>query len=393
MTKNSSATSSSTATVGDEQRRSSAMTFTANKRVLFEALQSVSRAVAPRTTLPILSNVLLETQGDQLHLVATDLEMSLECRFPVQEAQPGAVTLPARVLSEVVGSLPDANVTLATDDRHVLTLTCGKSCYSIHGLPADEFPQPPEVTGEVAFEMAQTDLRRMIRRTALAASADETRAVLTGMLLAWDGKTLKLVATDTHRLAVDNLGVEGKAAQPVEVIVPARALRELERGLSGADEEARVRVQVGENQIQFTFGQFSLVSRLIEGQFPNYERVIPQDTDKELAVDREELLSALRRAAIVARAEANKVVFRTQDSALTVEAESAEVGRAHEELAAEYQGEPIEIAFNADYLITVLAETDAERVTMSMTGPLNPGLLRLAGDESYFYVVMPMQLM
>lgn len=369
------------------------MTFSSNKRVLYEGLQSVSRAVAGRTTLPILSNVLLEVQDNQLHLVATDLEMSMECRLPIQDAEAGAVTVPARVLSEVVGSLPDANVHLSTDERHVLTLTCEKSRYSIHGLPADEFPQPPQVGGEISFEVGQVNLGRIIRRTAFAASLDETRAVLTGMLLSWDGQLLKVVATDTHRLAIDSLAVEGKVDKQVEVIVPARALRELERNLSSADEEARLRVQIGENQIQFGFGEFSLVSRLIDGQFPNYERVIPQSIEAELSLDREELLSALRRAAIVARAEANKVIFRAQDSVLTVEAESADVGRAHEELAAEYTGEPIEIAFNADYLTAALSEADSERVTIGLGGPLNPGLLRFAGDEDYFYVVMPMQLM
>ena len=393
MKENSSPTSLATPSAGENDRRASGMTFSSNKRVLYEALQTVSRAVAPRTTLPILSNVLFEVEGDQLHLVATDLEMSMECRLPVQEAQAGAVTIPAKVLSEVVGSLPDANVHLSTDERQVLTLTCEKSRYSIHGLPAEEFPQPPQVGEGISFEVSQQEVRQMVRRTCFAASADETRAVLTGMLLAWDGQQLKMVATDTHRLAVDSLAVEGKVDHEVAVIVPGRALRELERNLSAADEEARLRVQVGENQIQFLFGQFSLVSRLIEGQFPSYERVIPESTEKSLSVDREGFLSALRRAAIVARAEANKVILRTQDNVLTVEAESADIGRAHEELSAEYGGDPIEIAFNADYLISMLAETEAERITLGLTGPLNPGLIRLVGDESYLYVVMPMQLM
>jgi DNA polymerase-3 subunit beta len=260
-------------------------------------------------------------------------------------------------------------------------------------MPSEEFPQPPEVGGDASFEVSQMDLRRMIRRTAFAASVDETRAVLTGMLLAWDGKQLRIVATDTHRLAVDNLAVEGKIDREIAVIVPARALRELERGLGGAEEEARVRVQIGESQIQFLFDQFSLVSRLIEGQFPSYERVIPQTIERTVSMGREEFLSALRRAAIVARAEANKIILRTQDSMLTLEAESADVGRAHEEVAAEYEGDPIEIAFNADYLTSMLSETDSERLTMGLSGPLNPGLIRLVGDEDYLYVVMPMQLM
>ncbi len=372
------------------------MKLSCNRRMLHEALQHVSRVVSGRTTLPILSNLLLEAAGETLKVVAYDMEIGAQSGVPIEVAEEGALTVPARTLGDVVASLPDATVEMRSEERNVLGLTCGRSEYTINGLPAEEYPALPEVPGEVWFELPQGEMRDLIRATIFAASTDETRAILTGVLLLRDENGVKMVATDSYRLAVKTVGAKpGKGAAgkaPGEVIVPARALQELSRMLDPGDEETPVRVSAGEQQIRFEVGPYILVSRLIEGQFPNYQRVIPTEPERKVAVNREDLQGAIKRAAIVARAEASKLVFRTQEGMLTITAESGDVGRAREELAAQVEGEDIEIAFNAEYLTDVLGVIASDSVVWELTGPLSSGLVKGSDDPDYLYVVMPMQL-
>jgi DNA polymerase-3 subunit beta len=328
-------------------------------------------------------------------MVAYDMEIGAQSAVPVEEEEEGALTVPARVLSDVVASLPDATVQMHSENRSVLELTCGRSQYTIHGLPAEEFPALPEVVAAEGFEISQAAARDLIRSTIFAASADEARAILTGVLLRWDGDGVKMIATDSYRLAVKSVPadeVKQTGAAKWQVIIPARALQELNRMLDPGAEKTPVRAHASEQQIVFEVGPYTLVSRLIEGQFPNYERVIPTDTQRSIQVRRDDLLGAIKRAAIVARAEASKLVFRTREGVLTISAESGDVGRAHEELAATVEGEEIEIAFNAEYLTDVLGVMQSDTVIWHFTGPLSSGLLKAADDPDYLYVVMPMQL-
>ena len=367
------------------------MKLSAHRRLLAEAVQTAGHAVSGRSTLPILSNVLLEAQGSQLRLLASDLEIWMECMIPITAEEEGAITVPARVLGEVVGSLPDAEIALESDETR-LTLRCGRSEYSIQGLPAEEFPSAPEVGDACTLTLKQAALRRLIRSTLFAASVDETRAILTGALMICAKDSIKFVATDMHRLAVDAVEAQGTVAEPRSVIVPSRAMHELSRVLSGED-DPDLNVKVGESQAVFELGELTVVSRLVEGQFPNYERVIPAETDKQIVADREEFLAAVRRASIVARAEANKVVLRAKEGVLGIEAESGELGKAHEEIEVQLEGDAVEIAFNADYLIDVLSALDSESVTLSLSGPLSQGVLRRSEGGQYIYVVMPMQML
>ena len=372
------------------------MKLTCNRRVLHEALQHVSRVVSGRTTLPILSNLLLEAREGKLRVVAYDMEIGAQSAVPIEAEEEGALTVPARVLGDVVASLPDATVEMRSEEGRVLGLTCGRSQYTIHGLPAEEYPALPEVPGEVGLELSQAGMRDLIRTTIFAASTDETRAILTGVLLVRDGDGLKTVATDSYRLAVktvpqDQVKIDG-GEETWQVIVPARALQELNRMLDPGAEETPVKLRAGQQQIMFSVGPYMLVSRLIEGQFPNYERVIPTEAERSILVNREDLLGAIKRAAIVARAEASKLIFRTQNGMLTITAESGDVGRAHEELAVQVEGEDVEIAFNAEYLADVLGVMASETVVCQLTGPLSSGLLKGSDDPDYLYVVMPMQL-
>ena len=367
------------------------MNFTCPKRVFHEALQSVSRAVSTRSTLPILGHVLLEARDGQLKFTTTDLEIGMTCTLPLEVSEAGAVTVPERIIQDVVANLPDAEVTISSDERNLLTVSAAKSQYTIHGLPSAEFPSLPHVDRDTVISLPGSTIRDLVRKTLFAASTDEGRVILTGCLLSWDGQTATMVATDTHRLAIKRVVAAGQVKAPVSVIIPSRALTELLRLLGNSDEP--VEIVVGESQVLFASGRVHLVSRLIEGQFPAFERVIPQETTKRMTANRSQLYDAVRRASIVARAESNKIILRTVDATLTISAETGEVGKAYEEVPVSLDGDVVEIAFNAEYLQDVLGVLESETVELGLSGPLNPGLLTADGEADYQYVVMPMQML
>ncbi len=371
------------------------MKIICNQSVLHEALQHVSRVVSARTTLPILSNILLDAHQGRLHLAAYDMEIGARSSVPIEAQEEGAVTVPARVLSDVVASLPSASVEMESSDRSLIRLACGRSQYNINGLPAEEYPALPEVEGGVTFEVPQATLKEMIRTTVFAVSTDETRAILTGVLLRKDAEGMRVVATDSYRLAMRVAGQEelrSAEGETWEAIVPARALQELNRMLDPSATETPAKVRANEQQILFEVGPYTLVSRLIEGQFPNYQRLLQSEVRWRIVVNRQDLLGAIRRAAIVAKTEASKLIFRTSEGSLKISAESADLGKAYEELPANLEGEDLEIGFNADYLTDVLAVMESDNVMWELTGPLSPGLMKEASNPDYLYVVMPMQL-
>jgi DNA polymerase-3 subunit beta len=372
------------------------MRIKCNKRVLYESLQNVARCVSGRSTLPILSNLLLEARKGNLRIVATDLEIGMESEIPAEVEEEGAITVPAKMLSEVVGSLPEGTIEFSTDDHQTMLLSCGRSRYNLRGLPAEEYPALPRVEKSTSFSLGQAKLKQLIKKAVFAASLDETRAILTGGLLTYDGEKARLAATDTYRLAVNAVEADEKRAKPaqeVSAIVPARALQQLERLLEASEEGAPVQVSLGEAQVVFTLPQLLLQSRLIEGQFPNFEKVIPAESEKKLGAKREDLLQAVRRAAIVARAEANKLVFKVEGGSLQIRAESSDLGDALEELPVELEGAGLEMAFNAEYLIDALGAMESDTVSLELSGPLNPALLKGSEDPGFLCIIMPMQIM
>jgi DNA polymerase-3 subunit beta len=361
------------------------------RKELYEGLQIVSRAVSAHTSLPVLKNVLIEPGTDAIKLSATDLELGVEVLVPASIQEGGPLTIPARTFSEIVAALPEADVSLAADDSDNLVICCRRSEYRIHGLTAEDFPALPEVGGSVSLQIPQSVMKAMIRQTVLAASDDDTRPILTGICLALKENQLRLVATDTHRLAVRTANVS-EASGDTTVIVPARAMNELLRVLGDA-EDAVLHMRVDQNQILFRTERVTLVSRLIEGQFPRYERVIPSSHTRRLTIQRDDLQSALRRARIVARDSAAKdrVVLDTQGENLVITAEGEE-GRAHEEFEVVREGDDISIAFNASYLLGVLGVLDSEGLYLEMTEPLSPAVFRPVEGDDYLVVVMPMQV-
>src|SRR5579862_3140754 len=347
------------------------------RKDLFAAVQTVGHAVSGRSTLPILSHILIQAEDNGLRLIATDLELGISCRVNAHVQEGGALTAPARTLTGVLGNLPDkSDVALSVDKSHTVRVHCERSDYKILGLPAEDYPRLPEVKDTVAFSIPQGKLKEMIRHTIFAVSTDETRAILTGIYMVFDGETLKFVATDTHRLAVKTAVVkEGRGSQ--NAIVPARAMNELTRQLSDGDGD--VQVTLSPNQVRFALpgeDEVQIVSRLIEGQFPNYQRVIPAEFHKKLSIQTQPLLRAVRRASIVARDSANRVILRTEEDRLVLTAENQMVGSAYEEVEVAREGDDVEIAFNAKYLLDVLSVLEEDGLHLELTEALKPGLLR-----------------
>jgi DNA polymerase-3 subunit beta len=367
------------------------MKLTVTRKELYEGLQIVGRAVSTQTTLPVLKNVLIQPGDGVIKLSATDLELGVEVLVPASVTEGGSLTVPAKTFSEIIAALPEADVSLAADDHENLVICCRRSEYRIHGLTAEDFPSLPEVGGSVSLQVPQAQMKEMIRQTAIAASDDDTRPILTGICAMLQGGKLRLIATDTHRLAVRTAPV-GEEAAETTVIIPARAMNELLRVL-GEDPDAKLAVRIDTNQILFKTERVTLVSRLIEGQFPRYERVIPSGHTRRLTIPREDFQSSLRRARIVARdaAAKDRVVLEAEGESLTITAEG-DGGKAHEDFEIAREGDPISIAFNVTYLLEVLGVLDCEGVYLELTEPLAPAVLRPVDGDDYLMVVMPMQV-
>jgi DNA polymerase III subunit beta len=366
------------------------MKFQCSRKDLYEALQTVTRAVSGRSTLPILSNVLIEPDSTTVQMAATDLELGIKCSFNASVNEKGPITVPAKTISDIVSQLPEADVTIAVDDRNTAVVTCRRSEYRILGLPSEEFPPLPEVGNEVSFTIPQKLLHQMVRYTAIAASTDDTRPILTGVCTTLTGNKLRMAATDTHRLALRTCEVS-EANGDRTVIIPGRAMTEMMRALS-ADSPEPVNVRLDANQVMFATETVTLVSRLIEGQFPKFERVIPTSHTKKLTIPVAEFHQAVRRASIVAREASNRIVLRTDGENLTVTAQAGDLGNAYEELEVVREGDDIEIVFNYRYLLDVLGVLEGDGLYLEMSEPLAPAVIRTVDDGDYLMVIMPMQL-
>ena len=366
------------------------MKITCERNYLANALGVAGRAVSSRNTLPILANVLLETEDDRLRLTATDLDTAIRCVIPAAVGENGATAVPAHLLADVVSKLPDAPVTLESQDGKV-AVRCGKSDYTILSLPAEDYPVVPEVTDGIDITIPQGTLKDMLHMTTFAASKEETRSLLMGVLFEARGSNLTLVATDTHRLAWKQAAIGQELSTPVSAVIPAKPLIELERVLKNSSDDT-VHIRFGASQAQFRTADVTLVSRLLDGQFPNYDKVIPKNAERKIHFDRAQLLDAVRRVYIVAKGSAEKAILTTKGNLVEMTAESSDVGKAFEEVPVSMDGEDITIAFNARYLVEVLGIMDGEQVSLELSGSLNPGILRPSGSEGFLYDVMPMQV-
>jgi DNA polymerase III subunit beta len=367
------------------------MKLTAPRESFVTALTHAGRAVSSRSTLPSLGGVLFNATSDSLVLRATDMEMGVSLTLSdVTVEREGTVLLPGRLLADVARSLPAGDVTVVqrTEQRDV-ELTAGDARFHFRTLPAEDFPRLPDVEGDSAT-LPAGPLAETIDRVARAASRDEVRPILTGVLVQAEGDSLTMVATDSYRLAVKHTKLDTPLTQALDANVPARALRELARLIATAGAET-VDISLSRNQVVFNLEGVALSSRLIDGQFPSWRQLIPETFDHEVRLPREELLEVSRRVAQLAQRNA-PLRFGFDEGQLTVAAETPDIGDAAEAMPAPYSGEALEIAFNPQFLIEGIETVEGDEIAVQLSSPLRPGLLRPVGSDDYSYLVMPIRL-
>jgi DNA polymerase-3 subunit beta len=361
--------------------------ITVSKDELVQALGVVSRAVSTRTSVQILSGILLEASGGELRVAATDMELSLRATIAAQTDGDGSLVLPGKTLVDIARLLPSDEVTIEhRPTESVVHVTAGSASYTLHTYNPEDFPRLPDVTAVQTFPIDRESLLETIQRVARAASRDESRPVLTGILVQFAGGTLTMAATDSYRLAVKETELSSKAPD-LEAIVPGRALTELARIATAGD---TIDVGVHENQVVFGTEGVWLTTRRIDGQFPNYRQLLPEQFEHELTLPRTELLEVVRRAAVMIQ-RATPLQLRFAEGELTVIARTHEVGESQESMPAPFSGETIEIGFNADFLRDGLESVDGDDIRFKLISPLRPAVLQGDGDE-FTYLVMPIRL-
>ncbi|HML21329.1 MAG TPA: DNA polymerase III subunit beta [Aggregatilinea sp.] len=367
---------------------------------LAKGLSIVGRAVQSRPTLPILANVMIKTEEARLQLSATNLELGITCWIGAKVDTSGEVTIPARTLQELVGTLPPERVDMDLDPRSLtLHLDCAGKTANIKGMEAGEFPLMPDFDTDRALSVPAQAFKEMIDQVVFAAAKEDNRPILTGILARFEGETLTLAAADGYRLAVRTieleLGIGGRSVEPM--IIPARTLQELSRIITDEDEEVLIAFPDARGQVMFSLGSVVLISQLIEGKFPDYEAIIPRRYETATLAYTKELLAACRSSEVFAKDSANtaRIVVEPSDSntlpgRVIVAGRSQEKGDAEAPVDASVEGHGVEIAFNIRYLIDVLSVIREEQVVLETSGPTAPGVVRPAGRDDFIHVIMPM---
>jgi DNA polymerase III subunit beta len=361
---------------------------------LQQGLAAVSASIPSRTTLPVLSNILIEAADDHVAMSGTDLDIAVSVRVPAEVDEPGALTIPAKKLQELARELPEHPVRMTTKGER-LELVCGRATFRLNGMPRDEFPTFPAVDFERSWKIRGRVLHELIRQTSFAVSTEESRPILNGVLWQLSEGEMRMVATNGHRLARLTVGVESGGAPKADLIVPPRALAQVER-LFAADDE--IEVARTENHLGFRRDGTQVFTRLIEGPYPPYEQVIPKDNDKSAVADRSLLTHALRRMAVVASEQTHRVKLSFHANTLRFAVETPDLGEAQEELEVEYDGDPLDIGFNAAYLLEVLRYMPTNEVRLTLKAPERAATLEPMardGEEKmdYLCLVMPLRLL
>ena len=362
---------------------------------LLKALNHVQSVVERRNTIPILSNVLLEAENGVLGLTATDLEIEMRERVEAEVAQPGAITAPAHMLYDIVRKLPDgAQVELAVDETGGrLNLTAGRSSFALQALPREDFPAMSKDEMPVAFALPGADLRRLIDKTRFAISVEETRYYLNGIYLHVpedDKSVLRAVATDGHRLARVDMGCPVGADAMPAIIIPRKTVGEVQKLLD--EEEGEVSLQVSDTKINFAFSNIVLTSKLIDGKFPDYTRVIPTDNDKLLSLDAKSFAQSVDRVSAISSEKSRAVKLVLEADKLALSVSNPDSGSASDELSVAYDAEAMEIGFNARYLMDITGQLDGETATFELADSGSPTLVRDGEDKQALYVLMPMRV-
>lgn len=366
--------------------------MTISKEQIINGLQAVQNIVSSRTTLPILSNVLLRAEGTRLELTATDLDITISCSVEAAVHQTGSTTLPAKRFFGIVRELAAPEIEIEVDDKNYCSIQAGPSFYKIHGLAAEEFPPLPAFAENRKVILPQDKLKGLLKKTSFAISTDETRYVLNGIFLSLKEHTVTMVATDGRRLALAEEEADIPAESMGECIIPTKAINELNRLLQA---QGDVEMRFTSNQVAFSMAgeknsAVVVISKLVEGNYPNYRQVIPAETKERVTIAREELLYALRRAEIMTSEKSNSVKLTFTSNNLAITSNNPEIGEGRESLAVNYKGPDMSIAFNPVFMMDPLKALDNDEVFLELIDELSPGIIKINGP--FLYVLMPMRI-
>lgn len=370
------------------------MKVVCSQKDLDSALNVVGKAISQNTTLPVLNNVLLKTEGNKLHFAGTNLEIAIQCFFPAEVKVEGAITVPAKLLISYVSLLKDEKVELFVDESNTLQIKAPSSQTKIKGISAEEFPIIPTVAKDQFFVVSRKDLDLAIAQTVFAAATNTARPVLSGILFDLNKEVLKLVATDSYRLAEKKVVLKEKVGFDLQSIVPSRTVGELGKIIAKSSAE-EIEITVSKNQILFVVGDTKMVSRLIEGKFPEYEKIIPHSSKTRVDVKTDELSLVVRRVALFARENNNNIKCSvTNDGKLTISTDETKVGEEKAEISGKVEGENNKIALNSQYLLDALNYIQADEVTIDLDDKLSPAVIRITkeSEKTYMYIIMPLKI-
>jgi DNA polymerase-3 subunit beta len=365
------------------------MRLTIEKSKLLQSLGVVSKGMSSRSTLPILSGIHLETQNGSLVFRTTDLEVSIQHDTPVLVEEEGATVVPGRLFTDIIKSLPEAAITLKQEGDE-LTVSCLDSLFNIHTLNPADFPLFPQLDSKLAGTIPSTIFSTMVKKVVKAVSRDESRVVLTGVLLKIEGTTLQMVATDSYRLAISKAELDSAIEEKVELIAPGDVLDEIRRLITTEEE---ITISDSENQIIFSFGSTIFVTRKIEGSYPNYEAIIPNEKNLTATIKTSLIYDAVKRVSITAQIHTPiRLKFDPDGQLIIVSSKTQDVATAQEKIEAHIEGEALEIGFNHQYIIDGLSAIDTEEIYFEAQSMLKPGILKTSGDEYFFYLTMPVRI-
>jgi DNA polymerase III subunit beta len=364
------------------------MKFQCKKNDIIASIQQVQNIVGQRTTLQILSNLLIEAKSDNtVTFTATDLEMGIISSAIVEVEKEGKTTVPAKKIFDIVRNLPEETIQFETDEDQVMRIQCGRSFYRVFGLSSDEYPSLPDFTDSPSWEFAQSILHNIIRYTGFAISRDESRYVLNGIYLVFNASEIIGVATDGRRLAFSKYTGMNFKDTKLDFIIPAKTVNELVKLLNN---EGQIQIHHKGNQVCFKMGKTTLITKLIEGNFPEYHAVIPSNCKEKVLFNNHDFLAAVQRVSILTSDKTNSIKFVFKDNKCTITSNSPSIGEAREEIEVEYTGPELQIAFNPLFLLDILKCMETEKVTLELNNSLTPGVIR-QGSE-FLAVIMPMRL-
>jgi DNA polymerase III subunit beta len=366
------------------------MEFNIFQRDFYKAIHIVQKAISTKNTLPILTGIFLETIKDKgLHLISTDLELGIEYWVKSEVKEEGSIVLPSSYLSNIIRELPDDEINIKINtDKFQAELICLNSNFKINGYDPEEFPNLPEIKVDIKLKIQGNKFKEMIDQVIFAKSSDQTQAALTGVLMFIGNKDIKMVATNTYRLAYTRMPMENDLENDIRVILPGETLNELSQLLDGEED---VEISISSNYVSFNFKDITVISRLIEGQFPNYRQVIPEEFNTRVKVKKDDLLKSVRRVSLISNRNSGVISLKINNNIMEINSVNSEVGSAYEKLMVEVEGPEQNINIDVNYLIDPLKALTVDEIILEFIGPLNPLNLKKVDNEDYTFLIMPIR--